>query len=694
MKKVNIRTLLFLYVIGCLAGTSTLLAANAELLSKLENSDAAGSDSSISVNTGNSNSVKIEQSYLNTIDSSDTERSILETKELSSAESVVELAPSLETAFNPESASSEHNNTIEKRIKQENKDMNKTLYIEHIINQGLAIETPQSIDCALTYSEEEMELLGILESISRKNKHLFKTSHYNDKKTINEIIKYKNEIVVKLTRTTGELENKTLWEVLHACNNEFSIDIDSENSNYIKNIILLYPIHMLSIPSIKHAILTYYNNPREASSISLSLKKFIFGPNESVFNQYAVFSSANKLMLDNLVIYTDTLNALDDFNNLKELSFYMGSILSSNTELEFCLPENLEKLKLCCVDKEHVNWILSGANSCCSLKEIDISDIDFIDTAGLNSMANLETITTFTLNNIVISGYPDFAFLKKMQALQKLTMDRIFYSYKDDFELMDVYEIKKNIEYLNPISLPDYSPVLGQIEPAQYADVIKNNKTVGEYISPTNICINSKLYNDLGLCKVIPKKGHACNMCVIFTEKVDYVWIYSIKFMFSINSKHTYLNINAKSAALAKPILLNYIQCIDFPFSGINTIDEMYFVNSLKEFSESTIISMFYDQMLKYTKYNKVRRLQLVSLVQPVTVDIYRIVMFNSNIPDLEEIYFSNIVFTKAQNKPKTADEERALESYAAYIQASNDSANFKCKLIKNGNNFKITESS
>ncbi|KAI5131636.1 hypothetical protein NEPAR04_2541, partial [Nematocida parisii] len=42
MKRVNIRTLLFLYVIGCLAGMSTLLAADAELLFKLENSDAAG----------------------------------------------------------------------------------------------------------------------------------------------------------------------------------------------------------------------------------------------------------------------------------------------------------------------------------------------------------------------------------------------------------------------------------------------------------------------------------------------------------------------------------------------------------------------------------------------------------------------------------------------------------------------------
>ncbi|KAI5131423.1 hypothetical protein NEPAR04_2454 [Nematocida parisii] len=671
---------------------STLLAADAELLFKLENSDAAGSDDSISVNAVSSNSVRIEQFHSNTIDSSDAEISLSKTKDLSTIESMVELALPLETAFNPESVSSEYNTTTEKQIKQENAGMDKILDIEHIINQRLAVETSQGIDYALTYSEEEIELLGILESIFRKNKHLFKTSHYNDKKAINEIIKYKNEIVVKLTRATGELEKKTLWEVLHACGKEFSIDIDNVHSNDIKNIILLYPMRMLSISSIKYAILTYYN-PREMSNICLSLEKFIFGPNESVFNQYAIFFSAKKLMLDNLVVYTDTLNVLDDFNNLKELSFYMGSILSSNAELELCLPKNLEKLKLCCVDKKKVTWILSGVNSCHSLKEIDISDIDFIDTEGLNSMANLENITTFTLNNIVISGYPDFAFLKKMQALQKLIMDRIFYSYKDDFDLTDVHEIKKNIEYLNPISLPDYSPVLGQIEPVQYADVIKNNKTVGDYISPTNVYINSKLYNDLGLCKVIPKKGHACTMCILFTEKVDYVWIYSIKFMFSINSKHTCLNINAKSAALAKPILLNYIRCIDFPFSAINTIDEMYFVNSLKEFSESTIISMFYDQILKYTKHNKIRRLQLVSLVQPVTVDITQIVMFNTNMPDLEEIYFSNIAFTKAKNNPKTADEEHALESYAAYITRSNDSANFKCKLIKNGNNFKIIES-
>ncbi|EIJ87485.1 hypothetical protein NEPAR06_0069 [Nematocida parisii] len=525
----HIRTMVSLFVISCLIGIGILIATNPDsgeksdkpiMSSSTDSIPSCGYESADLQLQNNDNPLKIGQDNSIKNTHAETERNLAKTENLSPSVYNMELGfPVLET---PKAVPIRMPcNPTQNIPENANKEVEEIPVIENKMGKVSKPNKSYDISPAIPFTAEETELLEALKNISRKNKLLPKITNYSNVMIINETLKYKNTVVIKSTKHSGTIENKTLWEVIHAYNNEEFIDIYSEQINPIVDISLLYPTPMLAIPVIKHTLLAYCT-PQKICNIALSLDGFNFEPNEHIVDEYDVFFSARKLVISKSSICINELNLLSAFYGITDLSFVVVTILSSDIKMDLCLPEKLEKLKICGIKREHVNFLLCGINSCHGLKEIEVSYIDFMDTAGLNSIEPLNRITSFTLKNIVFSGSPDFEFLKKMQALQELTMSSIFYSYTEQFKVENLDKIKQTPMYLNPMPSPECLPNSGAKEVFYDIDIVERNKTVGEHISPINIRVDSRLYKDLGLKKIDPEMKHKYKIHVMFTKKIEH----------------------------------------------------------------------------------------------------------------------------------------------------------------------------
>ncbi|OAG33101.1 hypothetical protein NEIG_02349 [Nematocida sp. ERTm5] len=556
-----------------------------------------------------------------------------------------------------------------------------------MMNKNSVISNSQESLSDYSSNLEKIRLMKVLESIAIKHTYLPKLVHSNDFKLIHSIFTNKDRNVAKIFRVTGKIENKTLWEVLQACDEGVHIDINNNCADPILRVTLLYPPNLIYIPLVVHALLTLYD-PNKLSDICLTLFQFDFLPNKNIFNDFQVFKIIQKLTISNVKICTSALNTLCGLTNLKEISFETDTVIySNNTILHMHLP-NLESLKIHYINNYHANLILIGLNSCNNLKSLDIIGIDFMDTMGLNSISNHMNITSLTLKNIMFDGCPDFFFLKRMQALKTLTMRNIFYSYIEKFKIEDLNVIKQNYNYVNL----DLGYLSSKI-PEEYENIIKRNSEVGKCISLTDLCVDNKLYNDLGLDKIEPVKGQRHNICITFANNIDHGRVDSIQLEFSLNSTHCQLDINAKSCTtIPMAMMLEYIRNIAFPFLQTKTIEKIYLLNSLNIFKKNAIMDILSDKIMKYAKNNKIKNLKLMSLVPSTAIDLYKIVMFNNSMPDLYGVDLINIEFVLTNAKPTTLDEESAMKYYKEYIQANTSSFYFElCTFVKNGSTLEIT---
>ncbi|OAG33480.1 hypothetical protein NEIG_02533 [Nematocida sp. ERTm5] len=582
-----------------------------------------------------------------------------------------------ETACSSKKSSAIEQTPVADKETENAKDLSPTRYISGQIEQT---GENASYNPKHTVSLEKKELLEVLDKIAEKNIPLAGTAHYSDR-IIDEIIIYKNEIVIVNIRVSGDLEEITLWEVLQTCSKDIDTHKGLKKKSSIKESTVSYPILIKYIPIIAHSILTYYSSC-EIDVNSIVLYGFIFTQNEDIFEQYKIFSSIKTLTLKNTTIYSSTLYLLSRCIALKEICFDVGTDVKVDTTAIASIP-NLEKLKLYTVNKKNVPWMLSIANFCTNLKEINITEIDFMNTAGLNSLINLEKITILTLMDIVFDGIPDFSFLKKMRALQKLIMIRIFYSYTNEFMQKELTKIKITPRYLNPTIDLDGSLMQKEEEDVLSKSIIEENRTVGAHISSNIVRIDSKLYNDLGMCKINPKKKSEYAIAIIFAEKLnERSWMNSVEIEFSLDdTMQNRLDIRANSIIVVKSAILKYIESISFPFLHIKTIKEISLTNSFKAPYESNMIDIFFSQIFTYTKHNNIKKLHMLSLIYTLHMDTYMIITIGNSMLDLNEIYLVNVLFEPTNTKPKNSNEEHALNSYAAYIQTAY-SFMFKCRLI------------
>ncbi|EIJ87193.1 hypothetical protein NEPAR06_0232 [Nematocida parisii] len=556
-------------------------------------------------------------------------------------------------------------------VEQENKEIKETPDIEHNkIEQNPIIKYPHDLAPVPVRNPKE-ELIEMLECIVKRNPSLAPKTQkiYNDIYTINALLINRNTVVFENFRLSSinVVEKITLWEVLQACKEGKSIDIDISSSDPINRVTFFYPQNLMDIPAVIYAMFTYYN-PNNMSNICLHLLQFDFQFSKNIFNEFQIFKIVRKLIISRTVIHTNTLNILKDFSNLKELSLSRGTIL--NSDVTASLPKNLERLLLFGIDNDIVNWALSGLSSCHNLYEMDISNIDFMDTYALNNLKDFGSIALFTLRNIVFTGCPNFSFLEKMSMVKKLTMRNIFYSYTEELKVKDLNRIKQSIMYLIPENTEN--SVLDK-----YADVVNRNKEVGSRIFFTNIDIDSKLYSDLELYRIEPRECEQHTIRIEFVNNLDCFGLDSIGIEFILNDLQCRLDVNTmpQTTVVTQALLLESLQSIKFPFLEIKTIDTIGLKNSLNNvFKESAIMNILSDQIMKYARNSRIKTLIMVSLVPSVTIDLYKIALFNSNMPDLVNLSLFNVGFDPGSIEYKNSNETSNMEYYKKYIQKNPNS--------------------
>ncbi|KAI5142203.1 hypothetical protein NEPAR04_1449 [Nematocida parisii] len=534
------------------------------------------------------------------------------------------------------------------------------------------------------------ELIEMLECIVKRNPSLDPKTQkiYNDIYTINALLINRNTVVLENLRLSSinVVEKITLWEVLQACKEGKSIDIDVSSSDPIMWIIFYYPNDLLYIPLIVHAIFTYYT-PKNISNITISILKFNFEFNINVLNEFQIFKEVKSITIAKSHIYSNTLNILKDFSNLKVLYISKGLILNIGDACIIpTLPTTLERLQISDIDKYNVNWMLSELDSWDNIKEIDISRVNFMDTFVLNKLKTLSKITSFRLKDIVFAGAPNFSFLKQMSELNQLFMCNIFYSYTEKFELNELDKIKSNLAYLFP-------DIIEKKVMVEYAYLAKENRMVGDYISPMNIIVDSKLYADLRLRRIECKAGKPYNIRIEFVNSMDHLLANSVGLQFTLNDTHSCLDIKVepKAAVNPKSLLLENLKNIKFPFLQIKTIETIHLESSLNNKSEkSAIMDILSHQIMKYAKNNKIKNIKLVSLVPAARIDIRKLDLFNRIVPSLEILKLSNIIFTTKYIIPKNMDEKNILKTCKKYIKNNPNNAIGSYLFSKKQNNLTL----
>ncbi|KAI5168282.1 hypothetical protein NEIRO03_2552, partial [Nematocida sp. AWRm78] len=505
-------------------------------------------------------------------------------------------------------------------------------------NQAQIIENLNAM-YIFAHSEEDKEIIGLLYKIAQKYSYLLEHMKALDSIMVNKIIINKDEVVVEYIRDTNRRDTKTLSDVLHACSKGITIDECRGDEDTTMSLYISQPVLTQTISLINHLLFIYCSSSREGVAC-LSLSGFKFGPTEDLFIEYTIFSLIEGLSLSSTSIYSSGLNMLCVYSNIRKLSFCEGTSVKFNYALDLSF-QNLERLELSDIHRYYVDWVLSGTKSCSTLKEIEISNINCMETRMLNKLGNLDKITSFSLRNVVFNGAPNFGFLKHMRELQTLRMENIFYSYTEQLKLKELSEVKNTTRYLNPDTVPKTHSTLGQAgkEAVTTLLVAEENRKVGGCISPTTVYVDSKLYKDLGLYEIKPRKEEEYTISISFAQEViEQIVINSIVVEFILTSAQTHLEITCNPITHAMQTTLEYIKCIDFPFLAQDTIKDITLVNWIKEPSKDSVCSVFSDQIFRYASYSAVRSIYIISPSTPLTMDVCRIAVFTSSMPDLKEI--------------------------------------------------------
>ncbi|KAI5155520.1 hypothetical protein NEPAR06_1902 [Nematocida parisii] len=561
--------------------------------------------------------------------------------------------------------------------------------VGYVNNQVQTIENLNAMYIT-AHSEEDKEVIGFLYKIAQKHPHLLEHIKALDSIMVNKIIINKDEVVVECIRNTNRRDIKTLSDVLQACSKGITIDECRGDEDATMSLYISQPVLTQTISLINHVLLIYCSSSRGGVAC-LSLSGFKFEPTEDLFINYTIFSLIEGLSLSSTSIYSGGLNMLCAYPNIRKLSFCEGTTVKFNHTLDLSF-QSLERLELSDIHRYYADWVLSGTKLCSTLKEIEISNINCMETKALNKLGNLDKITSFCLRNVVFSGSPNFGFLKHMRGLQTLRMENIFYSYTEQLRLKELSEVKNSTRYLNLEIVPKTHSIPGHAGKGAVTTpvVAEENIKIGRCISPTAVYVDSKLYKDLGLCEIKPRKEEEYTISISFAQEVmEQIVINSIVVEFILNSAQTCLEITCNPITHAMQTTLEYIKCIDFPFLAQNTIEDITLVSWLKEPSKDSVCSVFSDQIFRYASYSAVRSIYIISSWAPLTMDVCRIAMFNRSMPGLKEISMSNVLFVIRSGVPENSNEEQIMQVYLEHIQTKGPDA-FKCMFVKGESGLEI----
>ncbi|EIJ89133.1 hypothetical protein NEQG_00952, partial [Nematocida parisii ERTm3] len=576
-----------------------------------------------------------------------------------------------------------------------NSDFTPTIPVGEENNLKTKEELFETVDSSLDgATAEEKELVGMLNDIAKSNPALPRVNYSKDKEIINAIIKNKDVVVVEmyfnaLGFTPKKLFGITLWKVLNNIVKEDKKQLELYKKSLITNVAISYPKELQHFLIITHALLGYYKNTRSFIDC-LTLNGFNFSEKAHVFSKYDIFNHLEALTLSRTHIFASTLSQLIKNSRIYTLNICKNTVIDFDSKL-YLSSSRIFSVEIDGIDGKCIDPLLTGLAKASRMSRMSITNIDFMSASALKNLAELSDVDELTLQNIVFEGSPDFTFLKKMDCLFTLTMNNIFYSYTNEFKIEDLDKIKHNPEeYLRITAEPEDSSAQKQTEVDKSDDIVRKNKAVGESIS-SNLMINidGKLYNDLGLCKFKSKNNNLSNyisLQLVSSSLNTKAEQDSFTFILKKTKLEVFINIGKEKFKER----IDYLKCIEFPFTRETVIDEIKLNSSLMASNNSEIMEMISDRLFKYAEHNKIKKITVFSIFTSTLMDMYRVVMFNSKMPTLKEMTLSNIKLTPTKTPAQNNDEKKALESYCTFIEKN--SFYTELHIVKDGNIMKIEQ--
>ncbi|KAI5147289.1 hypothetical protein NEAUS05_0602, partial [Nematocida ausubeli] len=461
--------------------------------------------------------------------------------------------------------------------------------------------------------------------------------------TQKNILSYFNEVVIEEFYKDRKHKYITLKDLLIELSKiqEESNDILPIGLSYVK---ICCPL-LFKEDKYMHRLLLGYYNRKNGSLDKLKIEGFSLTDKDSgVFSFSELLCNINNLCLENTVVSIDLLRAISEMKNLQVLE------LEKQTKiLEDSTPEpnlsNIQKIDMHDIDSTSAQKILQSLGPRDKDLELTIRSINFIPSSVINNIKCLDKIKIFDLSNTAFADAPDFGFLEKMKSLHTLKLYKIMYSSTEELNEENINEIQEKVD-------PSSSTLQEKSEKNDLPNngvslLVENNMKIGAQLTASDIHIDGKLYNDLGLSKLNVKEEATINVMFCSILQEDTSPAYSINF--SIDKKTKIVEIKPGSDIEACEAITNALQGISYPFTECSDVETIYMHMEGGQDAQFNFAYMFLSKIFEYSgDTNTVKNICIESnKLYEMSTDSFE--MFSEKFKEVLSLELKNISLTVSE---------------------------------------------
>ncbi|KAI5132034.1 uncharacterized protein NESG_02244 [Nematocida ausubeli] len=532
-------------------------------------------------------------------------------------------------------------------------------------------KVPSKVDekSVMTKEEELKDMFGKI--YTTYDNDYIPNDYISDQETQKNILKCFNEVIIEEVYENSKPKHVTLNNLL------IELSEIQEESNDILHIDLSY-VTFKCPPLFKedkymHRLLLGYYNRKNGSLDKLKIEGFSLTDKDSgVFSFSELLRSINNLCLENTVVSIDLLRAISEMKNLQVLELGKQTKILEDSTPELNLS-NIQKLYMHDIDSTSAQKILQSLGPRDKYLELYIRSINFIPSSIINNIKCLDKIKIFDLSNTTIEKEPDFGFLEKMKSLHTLKLYKIMYSSTEELNEENINEIQEKVDLLNPTlqqldeknDLPNNGVSL----------LAENNMKIGAQLTASRICVDGKLYNDLGLSK-LKVKEHA-NIDIIFYILIqDGYRFFPYNIMFSIDKKTKIVEIKPGSDIEACEAITNALQGIPYPFTECSDVETICMRMRSSGKVKAGFADMFLSKIFEYSgDTNTVKNICIESnKLYEMSKDSFE--MFSEKFKEVLRLELKNISLTvseKFKENTETGLDKQTGTSYEKVNDSTKD---------------------
>ncbi|EHY65814.1 hypothetical protein NERG_01421 [Nematocida ausubeli] len=548
-------------------------------------------------------------------------------------------------------------------------------------------ETPSKVDEESVMTKEE-KLKHILEKIYKTYGNDYIPNDYiSDEETQKNILKCFNEVIIEEVYENSKPKHMTLNNLL------IELSKIQEESNDILHIDLSY-VTFKCPPLFKedkymHRLLLGYYNKRKNIPKKLNMRYFSLTDKDSgVFSFSELLRNINNLCLENTVVSIDLLRAISEMKNLQVLELGKQTKILEDSTPELNLS-NVQKLYMHDIDSTSAQKILQSLGPRDKYLELTIRSINFIPSSVINNIKCLDKIKIFDLSNTAFEKEPDFGFLEKMKSLHTLKLYKIRYSSTEELNEENINEIQEKVDPLSS-TLQEKSEK-SDLPNNGVSPMVENNMKIGAQLTASRICVDGKLYNDLGLSKLNVKEQATIDIIFYILIQDGYRFFpYNINF--SIDKKTKIVEIKPGSDIEACEAITNALQGISYPFTECSDVETIYMRMRSSGKVKAGFAYMFLSKIFEYSgDTNTVKNICIESnKLYEMSTDSFE--MFSEKFKEVLRLELKNISLTVSEKFKENTETGLDKQTGISYEKVNDSTKDYLFERKSKTDKFEMVE--